>query len=114
MHNWCRPKIRESELCVSRLVFEEDLIPFNYDATFFTKERLIDFWKKTEEIYSNAQKKENRFKNLSDDQILENHKKYKKMKNSSLKFLQKFQHPEDIKEKMEAINSSHWGYSNFE
>ena len=109
--NWCRADIAGSHKL--SIVSDENLIPYNYDATFFTKERLIDFWKKTEEAYSFAEKRKNRFENLTDQEVLENHRAYKAIKNNNLLLLKTFEHPEDIKEKILLLNESHWGFSNF-
>lgn len=111
IHNWCRPKIDKTR-AVSKIISDVDLIPWNYDATFFTRERVVDFWKKTEEAYSKAENRENRYKNLSDIEVIENYKKYRNLKAGFI-ITNKFSHPEDILEKINAINSSHWGYNNF-
>lgn len=109
--NWCGIDITSPH--TTAIISDENLIPVNYDATFFTKERIIDFWKKTEELYSFAQQRKNRFIEMTDEQILENYINYKKIKHSSLVILKNFKHPEDIKEKIDNLNLNHWGYNNF-
>jgi hypothetical protein len=109
--SWCRAEISSPH--ETFVVSDENIIPTNYDATFFTKERLIDFWKKTEEAYSFAQQRKNRFEHMSDTEIIQSYKDYKKIKDSSLKIIKNFKHPEDSQEKINQLNSSHWGFNNF-
>ena len=106
---WCRVIIggQFSE----KIISDESLVPYNYDATFFTRERIVDFWRKTEEVYSNAEKRNNRFANSHDDMVLDDFIKYKKNKLGSI--LKGREHPQDIRERFESIKSDLWGHSNF-
>lgn len=108
--NWCRVVVNGDHS--SKIVSDTNLIPFNYDATFFTKERVVDFWKKTEEAYCFAEKRKNRYEGLSDDEILSLYKRYKNSKRGE-KLNSSIGHPEDILEKLSSLNKDHWGYNNF-
>lgn len=109
--NWCRPEISSSHSTF--ILADKSLAPVNYDATFFTKERLVDFWKKTEEAYSFAQKRENRFAVLNDKEILLNYIQYKSKKDACSNTLKNFVHPEDIRERVNNLDSFYWGFNNF-
>jgi hypothetical protein len=110
--NWCRACVLGDHK--TRIISDKELIPVNYDATFFTKERTVDFWKKTEEAYSFVEKRPNKMSHLTDEQIIHHYKSYKKVKNGNLQFQPNFEHPEDMQEKMSQLNKDHWGFKNFE
>lgn len=109
-NRWCCVDIEGQRSTI--IVEDKDIIPYNYDATFFTKERIIEFWRKTEEMYSNAHKRPNVLLGKSDEHVLKNYFDYKNSKNSSSRIFG-CDHPEDIRERMESIGRECWGYSNF-
>lgn len=108
--NWCQIVVCGNYN--TKTVNDLNLMPFNYDATFFTKERIIDFWKKTEEAYSFVHNRINRFENMTNEEVMNSFFEYKKKKNSN-NLIKNFTHPEDIKEKIENISDLCWGYNNF-
>lgn len=107
--NWCRLVVHGKHSLKN--IEDIDSIPYNYDATFFTKDRIVEFWRRTEAAYSFAEKRIDRYINLSDDEVLRHFINYKKSKAFSC--ITKFEHPEDIIEKISQINESHWGFNNF-
>lgn len=109
INEWCRVVIDGNH---NRLIVEDkELIPFNYDATFFTRERVIDFWRRTEETYSCAQKRPDKFSDKTDEYVMKDFINYKINKLGSI--ILNLTHPEDIRERFENLGKECWGYSNF-
>lgn len=109
INKWCQILIDGNH---NRLIVDDkELIPFNYDATFFTRERVIDFWRRTEEVYSNAQKRPDRFVDKTDEYVMKDFISYKIRKLGPI--ILNSIHPEDIRERFENIGKEFWGYSNF-
>ena len=110
---WCVVNVKQRHNRQS--ISDPELVSINYDATFFTKERVVDFWRKTEDAYSTAQNRANRLLNVSDDAVVSSFINYKKAKLGSLKKGNRpnFTHPQDISEKIESLSEIHWGFNNF-
>lgn len=111
--DWCVVNVKKEHS--RRIINDPELVCVNYDATFFTRDRIVDFWRKTEDAYSTAQNRSNRFLNASDDTVLESFITYKKNKLGSLRKGNRpdFVHPDDILEKISSLNETHWGFNNF-
>jgi hypothetical protein len=111
--SWCVVNVKQKH--TRRTINDPELVCINYDATFFTKERVVDFWRKTEDAYSTAQNRANRFLNESDDAVVSSFINYKKNRLGSLKKgnSPNFTHPQDITEKIRSLSEIHWGFDNF-
>jgi hypothetical protein len=106
---WCGIKFDKN--IIETTIEDEKMMPVNYDATFFDKNRLIDFWKKTLILYKNAEMTKESFENLTDDQVVLNYKKYIFKKRTNPYRVTK--HPEDVTERVNSLTPSQWGYDNF-
>jgi hypothetical protein len=106
---WCRASFSRS--VEEEVISDIDLMPVNYDATFFTKRRLIDFWKKTCNLYKNAGMSDDNLDCKTDDQILAHYKSYIAKKRRAT--VKDRRHPEDISERIRNITPDCWGYDNF-
>jgi len=114
INDWCVVNVEQNH--VRRIINDPSLMSINYDATFFTKERVIDFWRKTEDAYSTAQNRTNKFLNAPDDVVLSSFISYKKNKLGALRKgnSPNFIHPDDISERISSLSEIHWGFNNFE
>jgi hypothetical protein len=107
--NWCGASFDKE--VKEEIIKEDSMMPVNYDATFFTRSRLIDFWKKTFILYQNAGMTNNIVENMTEDQIIKHYKDYifgkrrNTYKNTS--------HPEDVQHRVDNLTPQHWGYDNF-
>ena len=109
--DWC--KVVTTGSCITKIIEDINLIPVNYDATFFTRERVVGFWRTTEEAYCAANKnRTNKLVHLTDEEVLENYKSYRRLKLGKL-ISNNFVHPDDIKDKIENLEKNQWGYNNF-
>jgi hypothetical protein len=106
---WCGIKFDKS--ITETTIENEKMMPVNYDATFFDKNRLVDFWKKTLILYKNAEMTKESFEDMTDDQIILNYKKYIfKKRTNPYKVIK---HPEDITDRVNNLTPLQWGYDNF-
>jgi len=106
---WCRAQLVGHTK--HEVIDDVSMMPINYDATFFTRERLIDFWRKTCVVYQNAGLSSTAGDIVSDEQILTNYKRYILNKRHSL--VNADRHPEDIQQRINSMTSDCWGYDNF-
>jgi hypothetical protein len=108
-NEWCRVSFGDK---INYEVIEDtSLMPVNYDATFFTRRRLIDFWKKTCVLYKNAGLIPSAVDSLEDDLVLDQYKHYIARKRFTT--VRNRKHPEDMQERIENITPDCWGYDNF-
>lgn len=91
-------------------VTNTNLMPVNYDATFFTKERLIDFWKKTHEAYETSLTRKNHTIGMSDVEIINEYVNYRRRKSVGLIDIS---HPSYVINKIDNMSPDQWGYDNF-
>lgn len=107
---WCRAVVHGEHRL--KIVEEIEKLPVNYDATFFTKDRVVNFWRLTEQAYSFSHSRVDRFINMTDEEVLESYVKYRKGKIGN-RINEDFQHPNDIRARIECIPENLWGYNNF-
>jgi len=106
--SWCRPSIDKNYKHF--IVDDIKCMPFNYDATFFNRNRLINFWKKTSHTYEFTLGKNSHVNNLTDDQIVDQYAKYRMKKVGNIININ---HPKFIINKMNNLTSDFWGFDNF-
>lgn len=79
--------------------------PINYDATFFTKERVVDHWKKIRKLFDNVV--------VSDEQAIQEFMAYQAKKRCKAKAYNNPPHPLRIRDRVLSIDKECWGYDNF-
>ena len=87
------------------------MMPINYDATFFTRARMVDFWRKTCETYKNAGLVREDASHMTDDEVINHYKSY--ILNKRRGTVKNYKHPEDIRERVNRLTSDAWGFDNF-
>lgn len=105
--DWCRPELENKRVDVIK---DPMMMPVNYDATFFDRPRIIDFWRKTIEVTSRYQSEENVISEASDEEVLLHFVNYKKRK-IGRKY--EIDHPIYIRERIKNLPRDLWGYDNF-
>jgi len=106
---WCKSEILGD--VKHEVIKDVNMLPINYDATFFTRERLIDFWRKTCRMYQNAGLSVLEVDLMSDEQIVMHYKQYIFSKRASTVKMDR--HPEDVQNRVDNMTSDFWGYDNF-
>jgi hypothetical protein len=106
---WCRAEIDGSP--VIDVISDTSMMPINYDATFFTRARIVDFWRKTCETYRNAGLESTDVDSMSDDDIIRHYKAY--ILHKRRRTDRTFTHPEDIRDRVSRMTPDHWGFDNF-
>lgn len=108
-NEWCRAEIVGNTRC--DVVGDVNMMPINYDATFFTRERLVDFWRKTGRLYQNAGFASNGADLMSEDQVVSHYKSY--ILNKRRSTFKSSIHPEDVQQRVDSMSTDCWGYNNF-
>ena len=106
-NDWCRAVLGKE---ASTYVVQDPMImPVNYDATFFTRSRIIDFWRKTVEVMARYNKKPDRLKDSTEEEVLAHMVAYKKRK---IGMQCNIEHPVFIRDRVESLTNDHWGLDN--
>lgn len=106
--HWCKVVFdQDVDHC---FVTDKDLMSINYDATFFTKTRLVDFWKKTHQAYEDAMNRRDHTINMSDEEIIKEYANYRRKKSVGVINVE---HPTHVATKINSLTEEHWGYNNF-
>lgn len=108
--NWCRATI-DGNHC-HHIINDIRYMPVNYDATFFNKSRIIEFWRKTADAYEHTMGHANTISKMTDDQVLDDYARYKKKKAVN-RGAYDIKHPVYIVDKIEKLTPDFWGYDNF-
>jgi hypothetical protein len=106
---WCRTSFSSKPR--DYVIRDVSLMPLNYDATFFTRQRLIDFWRKTAILYKNAGHSEDRVSEMTDDQVLSDYKDYISRKRAARRQID--HHPHVMQRRIGSMTQEMWGYDNF-
>lgn len=109
-NNWCRPTIDKNYQHF--VVPDMRHMPVNYDATFFDKSRLIEFWRKTAEAYETSIGLENPIRAMSDDQVIDDYVRYRRKKVGG-RGVADIKHPRFVKGKIDRLTPDIWGFDNF-
>lgn len=108
--NWCRAEI-DGNYC-HYTVTDMWCMPINYDATFFNRQRIIEFWRKTADAYEYTTDLDNTISRMTDDQVIDDYVRYRKKKAAS-NSASNIKHPIFILDKIEKLTPDFWGYDNF-
>jgi len=108
--NWCRAEI-SGNYC-HYIVADMQYMPINYDATFFNRHRIIEFWRKTADAYEHTTGLDNTISRMTDDQVIDDYVRYRKKKAAS-NSASNIKHPIFILDKIEKLTPDFWGYDNF-